>query len=164
MRGRLPQQYRSYSYALWSTSSWAPGNTSNRISTSWMNAQLVREVGTQSVILMRDFVQIHIHMQTCTIGLTLSPVFPPKGGNMVLPHPLVLLPHPLIFKFILKNNTDWTLFTKHHVPWMQSATLNIYHEGNTAFIIIVLHHVLKMVRALHCKLILYWQEKTTKLL
>ena len=98
--------YRSYSYALWSTSLWAPGNTSNRISTSWMNAQLVREVGTQSVILMRDFVQIHIHMQTCTIGLTLSPVFPPKGGNMVLPHPLVLLPHPLIFKFILKNNTD----------------------------------------------------------
>ena len=33
-------------------------------------------------------------------------VFPPKGGNMALPHPLVLLPHPLILKFILKNNTD----------------------------------------------------------
>ena len=33
-------------------------------------------------------------------------VFPPKGGNMALPHSLVLLPHLLMLKFILKNNTD----------------------------------------------------------
>ena len=52
-------------------------------------------------------------------------VFPTKGDNMALPH-LVML------KFILKNNTDWTLLTKRHVPWMHSPSLNIYPEGNTA--------------------------------
>ena len=51
-------------------------------------------------------------------------VFPPKDGNMVLPHPLRL-------KFILKNNTDWTLLTKHYVPWMHSPILNIYPRENT---------------------------------
>ena len=41
------------------------------------------------------------------------------------------LPHPLILKFILKNNTDRTLLMKHHVPWLHSRILNIYHRGNT---------------------------------
>ena len=58
-------------------------------------------------------------------------MFPLKGGDMALPHPLVLLHHPLILKFILKNDTDWTMLTKHHVPWMHSSTLNIYPEENT---------------------------------
>ena len=55
-------------------------------------------------------------------------VFPLKGGNIALPHPLVLLSHS---KFTLKNNTDWTLLIEHHVPWMYSPTLNIYPGGNT---------------------------------
>ena len=63
----------------------------------------------------------------------ITPVFSPKGGNMALPHPLALLPHPLILKFILKNNTDWILLTKHHVPLMHSPALNIYSEGNTEY-------------------------------
>ena len=30
----------------------------------------------------------------------------PKGGTMALLHPLVLLPHPLILKFMLKNTVS----------------------------------------------------------
>ena len=33
-------------------------------------------------------------------------VFPPRGGTMALPHPLVLLPHTLILKFMLFYNTN----------------------------------------------------------
>ena len=44
-----------------------------------------------------------MHTKIQLLTPTPTSVFPPKGGNMALPHPLVLLPHPLILKFMLKN-------------------------------------------------------------
>ena len=42
----------------------------------------------------------HAYEHQC---MCIHTVFPPKDGTMVLHHPLVLLPHPLILKCMLKN-------------------------------------------------------------
>ena len=48
---------------------------------------------------------MYMYTHTCMYN-HVHAVFPPKGGNMALPDPLVLLPHLVMLKFILKNNTD----------------------------------------------------------
>ena len=73
-------------------------------------------------------------------------VFPPLGGTMALPHPLVFLSHHLILNLMLiELHCFTTLLTKHDVPLMHFSTLHIVYMYMYVYILLYCT----------CKLMLY---------